>query len=78
MSFSLQLPGGMHGPHRSAPVIAVAFCSLMGLAFLLKGIRGEIFDEAGITKAPRWLYLTSGIALQIPALVYAFAVDAAN
>lgn len=48
------------------------------LRLLFKGMRGDIFDECGIAKAPRWLYLVAGVALQMPAIIYAYAIKAAN
>jgi hypothetical protein len=74
--FNLHLPGGNRGWTLS---IALSLaCSVFGLWLLFRGIRGDILDESGIAKAPRWLYLTLGIALQMPAIVYAYNVRAMN
>jgi hypothetical protein len=72
--FNVHLPGGTHGP----PLAIILVCSIFGLRLLFKGIRGEILDECGMEKAPRWLYIASGVVLQMPAFLYAYAVKAAN
>ena len=76
-AFTIHLPGG-RGPHEAAPIIIVIVCSVGGLMLLFKGMRGDIVDECGIAKAPRWLYLISGVVLQMPAFIYAYAIKAAN
>ena len=72
--FDVYWPGGIYGP----PIATILVCSVFGLRLLFKGMRGEILDESGIAKAPRWLYVVSGVALQMPAFIYAYAVKAAN
>jgi hypothetical protein len=72
--FDVYWPGGISGP----PIEIILVCSIFGLILLFKGMRGEILDESGIAKAPRWLYVVSGVALQMPAFIYAYAVKAAN
>jgi hypothetical protein len=72
--FNIRLPGGIGGP----PLAILTICSVFGLRLLFKGLRDDILDENGIAKAPRWLYLAAGAALQIPAILYAFVVNRAN
>ena len=74
MILALYWPGGTR---RSTPLI-VLVCSVVGLRFVFKGIRNEILDADGIEKAPRWVYLATGAALQIPAILYAYVVNRAN
>ena len=45
---------------------------------LFKGMRGDILVKCGIAKAPRWMYLIAGVALQMPVFVYAYAIKTAN
>ena len=63
---------GITGGGRFSTVILVVACLLMGLHFIVKGIRNDIIDATGIEKAPRWLYFVGGIALELPAVFYIF------
>jgi hypothetical protein len=74
--FNLHLPGGNRGSGSS--IAFSVLCSVFGLWLLFRGLRGDIFDESGIAKAPRWFYVTLGIVLQMPAIIYAYMVSAAN
>lgn len=74
MTASIHYPGGIG----RRIIIVVVICSIDGIRFLLKGIRNDILDASGLEKAPRWVYLATGVALQIPAILYAFAVNRAN
>jgi hypothetical protein len=74
--FNLRLPSGIRG---GGGILAGAVvCSVFGVRLLFKGMRDDILDESGIAKAPRWLYLASGVALQIPALIYVYAIKVAD
>jgi hypothetical protein len=76
-AFTIQLPGG-ESAHGAAPIIFVVVCSVCGLMLLFKGMRGDILVKCGIAKAPRWMYLIAGVALQMPVFVYAYAIKTAN
>ncbi len=70
----VRFPSGIRG---TTPFLVI-LCSVFGVRFLLKGVRGDILDDSGIPKAPRWLYFAGGIGLQIPLVLYAYALRVAN
>jgi hypothetical protein len=61
----------MPGMNWNGGLLVVAIiCSFLGLSFLFKAMRDDRFDECGIEKAPLWVYYVTGIAFQIPTVVY--------
>jgi hypothetical protein len=44
--------------------------ALAGLALLSRGVRGDIYDWLGEARASRWWFVTVGLLLQPPLVVW--------
>lgn len=58
--------------------IVFGFVAFYGLALFLKGVSGDTLDWLGHSVAPRWLYILSGIVLQIPLIAFAVFIYCAS
>jgi len=40
--------------------------AVLGLALLIRGVRRDVYDWLGETRASRWTFITVGLILQLP------------
>ncbi len=57
-----------------AGFVPFCFCSIYGLRWLIRGLRGDIFDSSGGAMASRGWFVAGGLLAQLPLAAYTYFV----